>query len=330
MTHPQQRIVQRARQRRERRGRSSFLPLALAFGLLLTCLCLAPLLGALSLVRLARQDTAASLVTDLPLNAQPLTILLLGVDRRSDESGPARSDSMILAGFRPDAGRASLLSIPRDLWVTIPGVGEQRINAAMVFGHDPANASSAPQLTVDTVEQAFRRPVDRYVVVDFQTFVRLVDALGGIEIDVPEAIVDTEYPTPDYGVTTIRFDPGPQVLDGEQALVYARTRHDDSDFGRSERQQQVIGAIATKLLDPATWLRAPQVVQVLRSGVQTDLTSADALSVLSMGLAVGQGHMDTATLEGDAATPWITPGGAWVLLPNWGVIDGIVSGLFGS
>ena len=63
--------------------------------------------------------------------------------------------------------------------MTIPGVGEQRINAAMVFGHDPANASSAPQLTVDTVEQAFRRPVDRYVVVDFQTFVRLVDALGG-------------------------------------------------------------------------------------------------------------------------------------------------------
>ena len=99
------------------------------------------------------------------------------------------------------------------------------------------------------MEQAFRRPVDRYVVVDFQTFVRLVDALGGIEIDVPEAIVDTEYPTPDYGVTTIRFDPGPQVLDGEQALVYARTRHDDSDFGRSERQQQVIGAIAARLLD---------------------------------------------------------------------------------
>ena len=266
MTHPQRRIAQRARLRRERRGGSSFLPLALAFGLLLTCLCLAPLIGALSLVRLTRQDTAASPVSELPLKAQPLTLLLLGVDRRSDESGPARSDSMILAGFRPDAGRAALLSIPRDLWVTIPGVGDQRINAAMVFGNDPANPAAAPQLAVDTVEQAFRRPVDRYVVLDFQTFVRLVDALGGIEIDVPEAIVDTEYPTPDYGVTTIRFDPGPQVLNGEQALVYARTRHDDSDFGRSERQQQVIRAIAARLLEPATWPRAPQVLQVLRVG----------------------------------------------------------------
>ena len=223
-----------------------------------------------------------------------------------------------------------MLSIPRDLWVAIPGVGEQRVNAAMVFGHDPADAAAAPQLAVETVAQAFRRPVDRYAVVDFQTFVRFIDALGGIEIDVPTAIVDTEYPTPDYGVTTIRFDPGPQTLDGEQALIYARTRHDDDDFGRSERQQQVIAAIATKLLEPATWLRLPQVAQVLRSGVQTDLTSADALSLLQMGLAAGQGRLDRATLEGEAATPWITPGGAWVLLPNWAVIDGIVSGLFGS
>ena len=91
-----------------------------------------------------------------------------------------------------------------------PGVGEQRINAAMVFGDDPANPAAAPQLAVDTVAQAFRRPVDRYLVLDFQTFVRLVDALGGIEIDVPAAIVDTEYPTPDYGVTTIRSIPAPR------------------------------------------------------------------------------------------------------------------------
>ena len=91
MTHPQRRIVQRARLRREHRGSNSLMPLALAFGLLLTCLCLMPLIGALSLVRLTRQDTAASLPTELLLQAEPLTLLLLGVDRRSDESGPARA-----------------------------------------------------------------------------------------------------------------------------------------------------------------------------------------------------------------------------------------------
>lgn len=285
------------------------------------------MIGALSLVRLSSQAFPWS---EMPLEAQPLTVLLLGVDRRSDETGPARSDTIILSGFRPDTNRAAMLSIPRDLWVDIPGVGEQRINAAMVFGDDPERSSAAPELAVATVVSAFRRPVDRYAVIDFQTFVRLVDALGGIEIDVPFEIVDTEYPTPDYGVTTIRFDPGRQTMDGERALIYARTRHVDSDFGRSDRQQQVIQAIAAKLVDPASWPRLPQVIEVVRSGVQTDLTAADALSLLRMGEAIGQGRLDRATLEGDATTPWVTPSGAWVLLPNWGVIDGIVAGLFGS
>jgi LCP family protein required for cell wall assembly len=323
------RVARRVRLRRERRSQSSCLPLALALGLLLGCLCLVPLVGALGLVRLADQGSALPELGGLPLETQPITILLLGVDRRSDETGPARSDSMMLAGYGQDTGRAVLLSIPRDLWVTIPGVGEQRINAAMVFGDDPKQPAAAPQLAVATVAQAFRRPVDRYAVLDFQTFVRFVDALGGIEIDVPAAIVDTEYPTPDYGMTTIRFDPGQQTMDGERALIYARTRHDDDDFGRSERQQQVIEAAAAKLLDPATWPRLPRAAQVLRAGVQTDLTAADALSLLQMGLAMGQGRFDKATLEGDATTPWVTPGGAWVLLPNWAVIDEVVGRLFG-
>jgi LCP family protein required for cell wall assembly len=302
---------------------------ALAFALAFTCLGLVPLVAALSLVRLSGEASLLSEVTELPQRAQPLSLLLLGVDRRGDEVGPARSDSMMLAGIRSDTGSAALLSIPRDLWVMIPGVGEQRINAAMVFGHDPALPQAAPQLAADTAALAFRRPVDRYVVLDFQTFVRFVDALGGIEIDVPSAIVDSEYPTPDYGVTTIRFDAGKQVMDGEAALIYARTRHTDSDFGRSERQQQVVEAIAARLLDPSAWLRLPQVAGVLRAGVQTNLTPADAPTLAQLGLAIGQGRLDKATLEGDATTPWVTPEGAWVLLPNWPAIDEIVGRLFG-
>jgi LCP family protein required for cell wall assembly len=259
---------------------------------------------------------------------KPPMILLLGIDRRADESGPARSDSMILLGSQAGGSGAALLSIPRDLWVNIPGVGDQRINTALFFGHQPEDPRAGPQLAVRTVRQELRRPVDRYLLLDFATFVRAVDALGGIEIDVPAPIVDTEYPTPDYGVTTIRFDAGQQAMDGERALVYVRTRHDDGDFSRSMRQLQVLQALAAKAVQPASWSRLPEFYRVLNEGVVTDLTSADGLAVLPLFSALAQGEAAAATLE-DATIPWITPGGAWVLLPNGRAIEQIVTELFG-
>jgi anionic cell wall polymer biosynthesis LytR-Cps2A-Psr (LCP) family protein len=181
---------------------------------------------------------------------------------------------------------------------------------------------------VATVQQELRRPVDRYLLLDFATFVRAVDALGGIEIDVPAPIVDTEYPTPDYGVTTIRFDPGLQTMDGERALVYVRTRHSDGDFGRSQRQLQALQALAAKAVQPQTWPRLPELLRVLREGVVTDLAPGDGLALLQLASALAGGQVKAATLE-EATTPWITPGGAWVLLPNSLAIEQIVTALFG-
>lgn len=260
---------------------------------------------------------------------KPLMILLLGIDQRSDESGPTRSDSLILLGSQPDNAGAAMLSVPRDLWVSVPGVGEQRINTALYFGYDPANPAAAPELAMRTVQQELNRPIDRYMLLDFTTFVAVVDALGGIEVDVPVPIVDTEYPTADYGITTISFDPGVQTLDGEHALIYVRTRHSDSDFGRSQRQQQVIQALAAKAIQPVNWPRLPEVYRVVRAGVVTNLTPQDALAVLPLASALARGEVKTATLEGNAATPWTTSGGAWVLLPNYTLIEQIVSSLFG-
>jgi anionic cell wall polymer biosynthesis LytR-Cps2A-Psr (LCP) family protein len=170
--------------------------------------------------------------------------------------------------------------------------------------------------------------VDRFLQLDFATFVRAIDALGGIEVDVPAPLVDTEYPTPDYGVTTIRFDPGPQAMDGERALIYVRTRHSDGDFSRSMRQLQVLQALAARAIQPATWPRLPELYRVLNEGVVTDLTLADGLAVLPLVTAVARGNVAAATLE-EATTPWITPGGAWVLLPNGRAIEQIVTELFG-
>jgi len=315
-------IIERARQRRARRSGSSWLPLLLGLGLLGMCLGFVLLAGLWGASR-----TLAG--TDLGSAAgRPLSVLLLGIDRRADESGPTRSDSMILLGSRSDGASAALLSIPRDLWVDIPGVGEQRINTALFFGHDPADAGAGPRLSMHTVQQELGRPVDRYLLLDFATFVRAVDALGGVEVDVPAPIVDTEYPTPDYGITTVRFDPGVQTMDGERALVYVRTRHSDGDFSRSARQLQVIQALAAKALQPATWPRLPELLRVLRAGVVTDLTSGDALALLPLASALANGEVQAATLE-DATTPWITSGGAWVLLPNREAIQQIVTQLFG-
>lgn len=321
MLDPRRRaVIERAHQRRTQRPGSRWMPLLLSGLLLAACLLFVLLLGALALTQ---QGQALQASGPAP------TILLLGVDRRAEESGPTRSDSIILLGQNAQSGEVGLLSIPRDLWVSIPDVGEQRINTALFFGYDPADPAAGPRLAMHTVQQELRQPVEHYALVDFATFVRAVDALGGIEVDVPSAIVDTEYPTPDYGITTVRFDPGPQTLDGARALIYVRTRHSDDDFGRSQRQLQVLQALAVKVLQPATWPRLPELVRVLRAGVVTDLTLRDATTLWPLAAAIADGEINTATLE-DATTPWTTSGGAWVLLPDTAAVQQIVADLFGA
>ncbi len=324
MNRRQRAIVERARQRRLQRRSAGWLPLLLGLGMLLLCGGFALLAG----LWWASQAAAGSGAWPGTAQSRPPTILLLGIDQRADESGPTRSDSMILLGSQAESSGAALLSIPRDLWVNIPDVGEQRINTALFFGHDPEDAGAGPRLAARTVQQELRRPVDRYLLLDFATFVRVVDALGGVEVDVPAPIVDTEYPTPDYGVTTVRFDPGLQTMDGERALIYVRTRHSDGDFSRSMRQLQVLQAMVAKALQPASWPRLPELYRVLNAGVVTNLTPADGPALLPLFSAMARGEVVAATLE-DATTPWVTPGGAWVLLPNGRAIEQIVTALFG-
>jgi len=324
MDRRQRVIVERSRQRRAQRHRTSWLPLLLGLGFLVLCIGVAVLAGLWG-ASLAVQGAG---VWPAAQQTRPPSVLLLGIDQRAGETGPTRSDSMILLGSQGGGEGVALLSIPRDLWVNIPGVGDQRINTALFFGYDPDDPHAGPRLAARTVRQELRRPVDRYLLLDFATFVRAVDALGGIEIDVPAPIIDTEYPTPDYGVTTIRFDPGPQAMDGERALVYVRTRHSDGDFSRSMRQLQVLQALAVKAIQPASWPRLPELYGVLRAGVVTDLTGSDGPALLQLASALASGEVKAATLEA-ATTPWITPAGAWVLLPNGRAIEQIVTELFG-
>jgi polyisoprenyl-teichoic acid--peptidoglycan teichoic acid transferase len=199
----------------------------------------------------------------------PINVLLLGVDLRQDHPDEGvRSDTLILLHLDPAGGWGSMLSIPRDSLATIEGFGENKINTAFARGYENAETLYGPgadpraagaALAADTVEQflglrVLNTRINYVATVNFNGFAKMIDAIGGIEVDVPREITDTEYPTDDFGYTTVHFDAGRQRMNGEQALQYVRTRHADSDFGRAERQQQVIRAIVQALRDqPLLW-----------------------------------------------------------------------------
>lgn len=219
--------------------------------------------------RQASDVAAAVVVPDVRANPPLVStlvggvnVLLIGVDERPAhlEEG-IRSDTLILVRLDGTARSISLLSIPRDTQVVLPGVGETKINVAYSQGYERAAELYGPEvsrqqggmaLAAQTVEEfldlrSHGLRVDYTAQVNFEGFVGVIDALGGVVIDVPKHIVDTAYPTPNLGYTTVEFLPGPQRMDGARALIYARTRHADSDFDRSTRQQQVMRAIVAEL-----------------------------------------------------------------------------------
>ncbi|MGQ9548273.1 MAG: LCP family protein [Roseiflexus sp.] len=195
----------------------------------------------------------------VPINppGTAINILLIGVDERPDrpEEG-VRSDTLIVVHLDTIGRRVSLLSIPRDTRVELRDIGPAKINAAYGYGYAGAGelygegvkpAQGGMAFATETVEQFLDLPIHYTAQINFDGFARVIDALGGVTIDVPRRIVDDAYPTPDFGTVRIEFEPGPQRMDGERALIYARTRHADSDFGRAGRQQQVIRAVIDEL-----------------------------------------------------------------------------------
>jgi anionic cell wall polymer biosynthesis LytR-Cps2A-Psr (LCP) family protein len=141
-------------------------------------------------------------------------------------------------------------------------------------------------------------------------------------------IVDDRYPTPDYGWTTITIPAGPQHMDGETALIYARTRHTDSDFGRSQRQQQVVQALVAKALRPTTWPRLPAAWAVARTFFITDLNEVDFATMFLAVLLAGQEGLQSYAVNEDMTIPFTTDSGAQVLLPRWEIILPLVSQIF--
>ncbi len=260
-----------------------------------------------------------------------MVIALLGVDDRSgDYSKPTRTDAISLVNVRFATKTAALFSIPRDLYVPQPnlsavGIEQDRINTAYLYGEIYGVEGGGPAQFKQTVELNFGIRVHRYVMVNFNAFVKFVDALGGIEIEVPKAIYDPLFPLEgDTGTFVFELPAGRQTLDGLTALRYARTRHQDDDYHRIERQQLVLLAIRDKLLSPAVIPQIPALIGALDGLVRTDLSAAEIASLACIGAQVDRGAIVTHAITGDKVIPWTTPTGGRVSIPDRDAISPMV------
>lgn len=249
-----------------------------------------------------------------------VTVLVLGIDQRCDEEGPTRTDTMMVLTMDPVGLSAAALSLPRDLWVEIPGLGVDKINQAHFLGEIYDYPEGGPGLAVDTVEATIGINIDYYATVDFNAFVQLVDEIGGIEITVPEDIVDDTYPDNCYGYDPFSIRAGDQVLDGQTALKYARTRATfGGDVDRAARQQQVVLAVRDKILRldmvPQLITRAPDMWRIFQENVQTDMSLNEAVQLGLLAQEIPRDKIRSEVLDYDYVYNETTPDGQAVLVP---------------
>ena len=248
---------------------------------------------------------------------QRTNILLMGIDRRPGQSFISRTDSMMLMSVDGQGSKAAILSIPRDLYVMIPGHGLDRINTAFVYGSTGNNPAGGAAMAMQTVEYNLGVHLDHYVLVDFSAVTKAVDTLGGIDVYVPYEINDPKYPDMNYGYDPLYIPAGLQNMDGRTALKYARTRHIDNDFGRAARQQQVIMAARDKALGlglAGLLSRAPQLYKRVEHGIFTDLSLEQIVQLAGTAGDIDSDNIRNEILNLDYVSPFRTEQGSQVLV----------------
>ena len=225
--------------------------------------------------------------TDLIKAKDKTTVLIMGVDVRKDDKG--RSDTMMIATLDPKSDTASLLSVPRDTRVRIYGYGYDKINAAWAYGGEP--------LAEKTVENFLGIDIDHYIIIDTSSFVKIIDAIGGIDIDV-EKRMKYEDPWDDNGGLHINIFPGLQHMDGKKAVTYVRYRDSEGDIGRIKRQQQFMAACMEKIMSPTFIARIPAVLREVTDAIETDMTTRQLLELAGALKAAQQNGLETDMVPG--------------------------------
>ncbi len=258
-----------------------------------------------------------------------VTLLLMGTDQRERETAPPRTDTIIVVTLDPASKSAGVISLPRDLWVTVPGYGSERINSAYELG-EGAKKGGGPELARKTVEQLLGVPVHHYALVGFAGFEKLVDQVGGVVVDVERPIKDNEYPDQDYGVRRIFFQPGLQRLDGESSLWYVRTRHADSDFGRARRQQQFLLGLRRQALQLNLLPKAPSILAALSDTIKTDLRPTEILGLARVAKDLDSSRVVNRVIDETMTSHWVTPAGAQVERADPAAVKRVVQEVFGK
>lgn len=238
-----------------------------------------------------------------------VNIMLLGVDSRdADQHGNTRSDTIMVLSVDPLTKQAHLFSVLRDTYVPIPGHGQNRVNAAHALG--------GPTLAMQTVSELLDLPIHYYVSIDFEGFIALVDAIGGIEFEVEKNMRYVD-PTDDPAYGTIDLKAGLQVLDGEKALQYVRFRHDRySDYSRTERQRNLMTAVAKEMLTFSSILKLPSTLKEIQPYIKTNLTLDQMWALGNLGFKARNSEIVTDQLPPASLLREETINGASVLTVN--------------
>ena len=227
-----------------------------------------------------------------------INILVLGVDERADDVG--RSDTSFVVTLDTEAKKITVFSVPRDSRVKIAGHGWDKVNHAFAFG--------GLSLSKSTIENLLGVPIDYTVTVDFKGFVRMIDALGGITIDVEKRMRYSD-PYDDDGGLVIDLYPGVQRLSGKEAIKYVRYRDEEGDIGRVTRQQKFLKAVLKELASPQTVVRLPELAKEFYGAVKTDMPLSKIIKLLPMVQEAASSGLATATVPG---TPlWIKEVSYW-------------------
>ena len=242
-------------------------------------------------------------------------VLLLGTDDSPERGAVGRTDTIILATVVPLKPYVGLLSIPRDLWVNVPGVGEQRINTAYFFAEANAPGSGAAA-ALQTIHQNFGVPVRYYAIVHMVGLTSIVDALGGVDVQLSSPIGG--YPAGTYH------------LSGDEALSFVRERSSSDDFSRMVRAQILMSAIIQKAVRPLSWGSLPQFVVALTRVIDTNIPIWQWPRLLFALLRAFIFGIDSQTITREMVVPFQTSQGAQVLAPNWEAIQPLLKRMFGG
>ena len=241
---------------------------------------------AASLQRMQRHETEEG---EVILDGEAINILMMGIDAR-DPNENSRSDTMILLSVDPEEKQVALISIPRDTRIATSNGSVKKINAV--------NADSGPEAACKVVGNLLHTEVDHYVLLNFNSFINIVDILGGVDMDVEMDMYHEDNFNPEL---EIDLKKGEQHLDGRSALQYVRYRGGaTADIGRTQRQQKFLKAMADKMISIGAIKKIPNLWAEVKSGIRTDLSITDMGSLAKVALALQDAEIHSQTLPGTA------------------------------